>query len=465
LSKRKPGHRPAWHIQPLDHSHMTDPLSILAAAREAGDRPGLLVGGQVYTFADLARMTREAMDRLDVAASAGMPHALVGSNTLETVITLYALLERRIPALLVHPQLTMPERSDLFAAAARAGPVPHPDAAAVLFTSGTTGEARGAVLTRRSFVASGRAVGANLGWLPDDCWLLCMSLARVGGLSILTRSLAARRSVALFAAFDADLFPRWVIEQRATLASLVPTMLTRVLDAHPDWTPPPHLRAILLGGAAASPRLLVRAEERRLPIVVTYGLTETCTHVTATPYAARFEAADWCAGVPLEGVGVRVTEGRIEVRGDVLMAGYWDAPALARDDWFDTGDLGEFDARGCLSIHARRADLIVTGGENAYPAEVERALEAFPGIAAAGVFGVPDEVWGHTVAAALVAEKVPPSDAELIDYLTRRLAPHKRPRHVCYVQGLPQTPAGKLDRRRLAEMARALRPLSSRLVV
>ena len=441
---------------------MSHSLSIFAAAREAGNAPGLRIGERSYPFAELAQMTRDRLATRDLAACAGLPYPLVGSNTLDTVITLYGLLELRIPVLLVHAQLTVAERTDLFAAASRAGPVPHLDAAAVLFTSGTTGEARGAVLTRRSLLASARTTAANLGWERDDCWLLCMPLARVGGLSILLRCLAARRCVALAASFDADRLPEWLEAQRITLVSVVPTMLTRVVDAHPAWTAPPHLRAILLGGAAASPKLLQRAQERRLPIIVTYGLTETCTHVTATPYHARFEAADWGAGIPLPGIGLRVSDGRIEVRGDVLMAGYWDAPALTRNAWFDTGDLGELDARGCLHVNARRADLIVTGGENAYPAEVERALEAFPGIAAAGVFGVPDEVWGHTVAAALVAEKAPPSDAALIEYLNQRLAPHKRPRHVCYVPRLPQTPAGKLDRRRLSEVAPELRPLSAR---
>jgi O-succinylbenzoic acid--CoA ligase len=107
-------------------------------------------------------------------------------------------------------------------------------------------------------------------------------------------------------------------------------------------------------------------------------------------------------------------------------------------------------------------DLIVTGGENAYPAEVERTLEAFPGIAAAGVFGVPDEVWGQTVAAALVAEAEPPPDSALIEYISSRLAPHKRPRQVCYVSRLPHAPTGKLDRQALANVAPALRPLFPR---
>jgi O-succinylbenzoic acid--CoA ligase len=191
---------------------------------------------------------------------------------------------------------------------------------------------------------------------------------------------------------------------------------------------------------------------------LTYGLTEACSHVTTTPYAARFEPGKHGAGRPLTGIGVRVRNGHIEVRGTVLMAGYWNETPLDPNAWFDTGDMGEFDAAGCLHVHARRADLIVTGGENVYPAEVERVLETFPGIVAAGVFGVPDEVWGQTVAIALVVEK-PPPDAALVDFCRRELAPHKRPRQVCYVERLPAAPSGKLDRRALSELAPELQPL------
>ena len=415
-------------------------------------------GRGVLSFRELAALTDARIAALRRETSAGAPFPVVGSNTQDVVVTLYALLELRVPALLVHPRLTAPERADLDALAARAGP-PPPDAAAILFTSGTTGEPRAAVLTRAGLVASARASAANLQWQDDDCWLLCMPIARIGGLSILTRCLAARRCVALAPGFDAAAFPEWVSAQRVTLASMVPTMLTRVLDLDPAWTPPPHLRAILVGGAAASTRLLERAAERRLPIIVTYGATETCSQVAATPYAARFAAADWGAGVALPGIDVRVTDGHIEVRGPVVMAGYWNEPPLAEGAWFDTGDLGAIDARGCLHLHARRADLIVTGGENAYPAEIERALEAFPGIAAAGVFGVADEVWGQTVAAVLVPEADPPSDAALLDHIVRQLAPHKRPRHLCYVARLPQTTAGKLDRLALFKFEPSLRPL------
>ena len=438
---------------------VNDSLSIFAAAREAGASPGLRVGDRVYTFAQLAEMTKHRLFALRPELREGMPYRLEGTNALETLITLYALLEMRVPALLVHPKLTPPERTALALAATRAGPLAFPDAAAIIFTSGTTGEPRGAVLTRSGLVASAEASGANLGWQNDDAWLLCMPVARVGGLSIVTRCLAARRCAVLVSGFDAGLFPEWIANWRITLVSLVPTMLTRVFEAHPDWKVPPHLRCVVLGGATASSRLLRHAQERRLPIILTYGLTETTSQVVATPYAARFAPADCGAGIALRGIGIRVDAGRIEVRGPTLMAGYWNEGPLVAGAWVDTGDLGEFDVGGYLHVHSRREDLIVSGGENAYPAEVERTLEAFPGIAAAGVFGVPDEVWGQTVAAALVAEKFPPPDAALFDYVSRQLAPHKRPRHVCYLPRLPHGPSGKLDRRALAENPPLLRPL------
>ena len=226
----------------------------------------------------------------------------------------------------------------------------------------------------------------------------------------------------------------------------------------PDWTPPGHLRAILVGGASAPERLLQRAALRRVPIVLTYGLTETCSQVVATPYAARFAPAALGAGRPLPTAAVRVVAGRIEVGGPMLMAGYLGAAPLAPGAFLDTGDLGSLDARGCLTVHARRADLIVTGGENVYPAEVERELERCPGIAAAAVFGVADDVWGETVAAALVVDPAAaPCDEEFRAWICARLAPHKRPRRVCRVERLPQTVAGKLDRDGLA----ALRPAAA----
>ena len=210
-------------------------------------------------------------------------------------------------------------------------------------------------------------------------------------------------------------------------------MLAQALDAHPQWKAPARLRAILVGGAAAPEALLRRANERGLPIVITYGCTETCSQVVATPYAYRFETARYGAGRPLAGVELRAHEGHLHVRGPMLMAGYLGEPTLPAGAWFDTGDIGHLDEGGFLHVHARRADLIVTGGENVYPAEVERVLQMCPGIREAGVFGLPDPTWGQMVAAALVADQAPPADVDLLAFLHDRLAPYKRPRHVCFV--------------------------------
>jgi len=439
---------------------MSELLSIRAAAREAGDAVALRIGDQRYRFADLARLVQPHVNAFVSCEPAPMP--LVGTNTLDALVMLYALLEARRPALLLHPKLTAAERAVEVAATAQASATVPDDAAAILYTSGTTGRARGAVLTRAALLASAQASSANLGWQDDDCWLLAMPLARVGGLSIVTRCLAARRTVALAPAFDASRLPQWINEHRVTLLSLVPTMLAQVLDAHPDWRPPAHLRVLLLGGAAASPALLERAARRGVPIVITYGCTETCSQVVATPYARRFDTAACGAGRPLPGVQVRIDGDRILVRGPMRMAGYLGETPLGPDAWFDTGDLGEFDADGFLHLHARRADLIVSGGENVYPAEVERVLEGCPGVQAAGVFGLKDETWGQVVAAALVTGPRTPGDDELIDHLTTRLAPHKRPRWICVVQSLPATSAGKLDRAALATLATPLRPLRRR---
>jgi len=437
---------------------VSDALSIFAAARDAPHATALRHGDESYTFAELAALTRKRIDELQHARSA-VPFALTGSNSLPTVLTLYALLERRVPVLLLHPRLTEPEREAEVRAAGRHDLKAAADAAAILYTSGTTGTPRGAVLTRAALIASARASAANLGWVDGDCWLLAMPIGRIGGLSILTRCLLARKAVALEPSFDAATLPARIESTRSTLISLVPTMLSQVLDAHPHWAAPARLRAILVGGAAASASLLQRAAERRLPIVITYGCTETCSQIVATPYARRYDTAACGAGRVLSGAELRVRNGHLQARGAMLMAGYLGEPPRRADDWFDTGDLGGIDAEGNVLVEARRSDLLVTGGENVYPAEVEHVLQHCPGVREAGVFGVADPVWGHTVAAALVAATDPPDDALLLGYLNERLAPHKRPRQICFVPSLPHTPAGKLDRPALERMACSLRPL------
>ena len=435
-----------------------DALSISAAACDAGSSIGLRTAERTYTFAELARLAHGIRDRLPRRVVPGGPVPVIGANTVETALTLYALLEARIPALLLHPRLTASERKDILRATAAAGPLDVLDAACVVHTSGTTGVPRAAVLTRAALAASARASEANIGWHANDCWLLAMPLAHVGGLSILTRCLMARRAVAL-STFDVAGFPAELDALRVTLASLVPTMLQLVLDAHPLWRASPRLRAVLLGGAPARERLLEAAAQRNLPVLVTYGLTETCSQITTTPYALRYAPGAHGSGLPLPGIDVRVRDGNIEVRGPVLMHGYRNEPPLGSDAWFATGDLGGLDGDGSLHVHARRHDLIITGGENVYPVEVERALERCAGITAAAVFGIADATWGQVVAALLVGDSRVLQDGTLRHYLDGALAPHKRPRRIVFTARLPYTRAGKLDREAVRAFAAQTTPL------
>ena len=249
--------------------------------------------------------------------------------------------------------------------------------------------------------------------------------------------------------------------------SLVPTMLARLLALRGDRCAPPDLRVLLLGGAAAAPELVRRALAAGYPVCATYGLTEATSQVATS--APPIAGASWPAPMrPLAGTEVRVvagdgssvpagTPGEITVRGPTVMQGYLhDGAGTARalrDGWLYTGDIGFLDADGGLQVLDRRDDLIVSGGENVYPAEVEAVLLEHPSVADAGVAGIPDADLGARVVAWIVASPGGVVDsASLSRHCRERLAGFKQPREFRRVNELPRNAAGKLQRRRLAEM-------------
>jgi len=263
-------------------------------------------------------------------------------------------------------------------------------------------------------------------------------------LSLIVRALLARRAVVLGELADAA-------RDGVTLLSLVPAQVARLLDD--GWAPPAQVRAILVGGAAASPALLARAADRGWPVLTTYGLTEACSQV-ATQAPGTVNRGQLGSGRPL--VPLRIVDGEIQLRGATLLDRFVDAPApFDAERWLPTGDRGFLDDAGNLHVLGRRDDVIITGGENVDPLEVEQALEAHPAIAAACVVGAPEETWGQLVVAILVARGAPPSDVEVAAHLETRLARWKRPRRVVWVAELPRTGSGKVDRaaarRRLGE--------------
>ena len=334
---------------------------------------------------------------------------------------------------------------------------------AVLFTSGTSGRSKGACLSRANFLASADAAADRLGPVVAERWLACMPLFHVGGLSILMRSLRFGGPVRLLPRFDAAEVSDVLDRGDVAAVSLVPTMLSRLLAHRHGRRAPTGLQALLLGGAAAAPDLLTRALAAGYPVCPTYGLTESCSQV-ATAAPPPLGAASPLPMLPLRGSELRIdidgrdapsgTPGEIVVRGPTVMQGYLLDPrataSALRDGWLHTGDIGCLDADGGLRVFDRRDDLIVSGGENVYPAEVEAVLMEHPSVDDAGVAGIPDADLGARVVAWVVALPGTAPDVDSLQQHCRsRLAGFKQPREFRYVAALPRNAAGKLQRNRL----------------
>ena len=318
----------------------------------------------------------------------------------------------------------------------------------ILYTSGTTGRPKGAILTYGNHWWSAVASALNLGLHAADNWLVCLPLFHVGGLSILLRSVAYGIPAIIHSRFDPAEVNAAIDEQGVALISVVSTMLERLLTERGERPFPATLRVVLLGGGPAPLPLLERALRAHAPVVQTYGLTETASQVvTLTPEDAISKVGS--AGKPLMGTHIRIEpDGEICLSGPTVSPGYLHQPPRA--GWLHTGDLGYLDADGYLYVLDRRDDLIVSGGENIYPAEVEAALLAHPAVAEAGAFGQADSQWGSTVAAAVTLQAgaaVQPD--ELLTFVRQRLASYKVPRRIDIRSELPRNAAGKLLRREL----------------
>lgn len=337
------------------------------------------------------------------------------------------------------------------------------DPLAIVYTSGTTGPPKGAVLSYSNFWWSAIGSALNLGIDAEDRWLAPLPLFHVGGLSVLTRSAIYGTTAVLHDGFDAERVSAALDHDRITLVSLVPTMLHRLLEARGDRATPASLRCVLLGGGPAPRALLERCADIGVPVSQSYGLTECCSQVaTLAPRDALRKLGS--AGRPLYPNEIRVATdsgddpppgegGEICVRGPIVTSGYWNRPdATARavvDGWLRTGDFGTLDDDGYLYVLDRRDDLIVTGGENVYPAEVEGVLLAHPCVAEAAVIGESDAEWGQRVVA--VVRLVEGADLSVVQELPAHcrvsLAPYKVPRDVRVVEApLPRTASGKVRR-------------------
>jgi o-succinylbenzoate---CoA ligase len=351
----------------------------------------------------------------------------------EFVIALHACLLAGATAVPIDLRLSPAEQALRRASAEVDGPPGGEAPVAVMHTSGTTAAPKPVVLSRANFLASALGSAVALGLDLEERWLCPMPLTHVGGLSIPIRSAIYATTAVLHGRFDTEAVLNELMDggRRITLVSLVPTMLARLLDAGLER--PPTLRWALLGGGPIAPALLERALAAGVPVAPTYGMTEACSQI------ATF-------GWPLAGVEVRLgDDAQVLVRGPIVSTG-----AVSEDGWLHTGDLGRFDERGRLEIIGRKADTIVSGGENVAPAEVEAVLLEHPAVADAAVHPRPHPEWGEAVVATVVVRAgASVASEELRAHCAGRLAAFKVPKVVEFAEGLPRTPSGKLLRRQL----------------
>jgi len=399
-----------------------------------------VTGGRTLSYAELDAAATRAARRLaargvgpgDLVATALGPGPAF-AELLHALPRLGAVLAPLDPAAPAPVDARLTVGASLAGAEAEIRPPVEIDPGAthsVIHTSGTTGAPKAVELSYGNLAASAAASADALGVEPHDRWLCPLPVSHVGGMSVLVRCAINATTALLHERFDPERVKAALEAGEATLVSLVPTMLARLRVA--GLRSAPGLRAIVLGGGPIPPGLLDWAAEAGLPVTPVYGMTETASQIAAGMPAR-----------PLRGVELEIAaDGEILVRGPMVAAAELDA-----EGWLHTGDRGRLDASGRLHVEGRIKEIIVTGGENVSPLEVEEALLAHPAVADAAVAARPDPEWGETVTAFVVARG--PSPDELRDWCRGRLARHKVPKRIEIVDALPRNSAGKLVRGRL----------------
>jgi malonyl-CoA/methylmalonyl-CoA synthetase len=427
-----------------------------------------------YTEREVAHVVRDVRPRVAAVASA------VQAGWVSAAAS-HALEQRRgaphlgedLPLLVAEAAGTDQRGGGNGSGGGDAGNAGAHDPALIVYTSGTTGAPKGAVLTHANLLAGTAALRLAWRWTPEDRLVLALPLCHVHGLVAgLLGTLVSGASAVVLERFDARAVLDAAAGQHGTLFFGVPTMYHRLLQqGRADELA--RLRLCVSGSAPLPEALWHRVRrEAGATVLERYGMTETLLTIS-NPYEGERRAGT--VGFPLPGVEIRLgpedgdarsdsagtpptigAEGELWLRGPSVFGGYWERPAATREafseGWFRTGDAVTVDADGYVAVRGRRRDLIISGGYNVYPAEVEDVLLGHRGVAEVAVAGVASEEWGEEVRAWVVPVDEAPSPGELLAFAAQRLASYKRPRSIRFVKELPRNSMGKLERERLREL-------------
>ncbi|MFJ7850216.1 o-succinylbenzoate--CoA ligase [Peribacillus sp. NPDC097224] len=467
------------------------------------DRPAIEFEGSTYTFLELHRLTENMAGKLAASGiKAGEPCAVLLRNHIDSVVMIHALFYLGAKIVVLNNKLTvkelswqikdsesmrliseegfieklsgiqslLPDVEVLFKEELPAQGTADirddfylEDTATIMYTSGTTGHPKGVIQSFGNHWWSAVGSVLNLGLREEDSWYCAVPIFHISGLSILMKSVIYGMKVVLVEKFDEHEANRAILNNGVTMISVVTAMLNRMLHDLGAARYPETFRCALLGGGPAPVHMLEACREKGIPVYQTYGMTETASQiVTLAPENAMTKVGS--AGKALFPSQLRIEKdgkicgpgvpGEIVVSGPNVTKGYLnrlDATEQAiSEGWLYTGDLGYLDEEGFLYVLDRRSDLIISGGENVYPAEIENVLSTHPAVFEAGVTGIDHETWGRVPLAFVVRHKgMEVSEAELLAHCREGLAAYKIPRNVLFLEELPRNGASKLLRREL----------------
>jgi len=422
------------------------------------DRVALIAGGEQMTYAQLDEEAERAARRLVAyGVRRGGTVAVTTAGTRQNVVLIHALMKTGAVLLPLSPKLSEAERAAAVEAsrvsvdlddASRLtqteadmpllGEHDMSDLHCRILTSGSSGTPHTVGLTYGNHLFSAMGSAFNIGVNPEDRWLCALPISHISGLSIVMRSVIYGTTIVLQDGFNTGDIRRAIEDDGVTLISMVSTMLLRLLEEEVDLSSP---RAILVGGGPVPQGALEEALSRGASVIQTYGLTETCSQVTTLEVKeARRKVGS--VGRPLLTSHLRIQDGEILVQGPTVSA-----EALDGDGWLHTGDVGRIDEDGFLYVEGRTDEMIITGGENVSPGEVEDALVRHPEIVEAAVVGRPDPEWQQAVTAVVVLSAGSNLGLEAIrEHCAGLLASYKVPKRVETIDELPRTTSGKLMR-------------------